>query len=225
MAGGRRFFVGDLHGCRAELEALLDTFGFRPGRDSLFSVGDVVGRGPDVPGTLKALKDRGAGVVRGNHELSLLQAARHDPGGSKGKGYLDALGDSADAWVAWVETWPFWLDLGDILLVHGGLEPGKGRLEDMDPKILTRIRTWDGQGEHLNRPGQDPPWYACIDMAGLGKTVVFGHWAERGLVDLPHCKGLDTGCVYGGKLTGWCPEEGRFYQVPAERAYAGFGRA
>lgn len=225
MAGGvRRLFVGDLHGCRAELEALLALFGFREG-DRLFSVGDVVGKGPNVHGTLKLLKDLGAGVVKGNHELTLLKAARHPAGGSKGPGYLDALGDRAEDWVAWMETWPHWLDLGDILLVHGGLEPGKLRLEDMDPRILTRIRTWDGRGEHLNRPGQDPPWYESSELADPGKTVVFGHWAERGLIDLPRFKGLDTGCVYGGRLTGWCPEADRFYQVPAERAYAAFGRA
>jgi bis(5'-nucleosyl)-tetraphosphatase (symmetrical) len=39
-------------------------------------------------------------------------------------------------------------------------------------------------------------------------------------VDLPRFKGLDTGCVYGGKLTGWCPEEDRFIQVDALKAYA-----
>lgn len=225
MSGERRLFVGDLHGCRAELEALLTRFGFREGKDRLFSVGDVVGKGPDVPGTLQVLKDRGAEVVKGNHEISLLKASHHDKGGSKGQGYLEALGDRAEDWVAWVESWPYWLDQGDILLVHGGLEPGKSRIEEMDPRILTRIRTWDGAGAHLNRPGQDPPWYDCIDIAGIGKTVVFGHWAERGLVDLPRLKGLDTGCVYGGKLTGWCPEEDRFLQVPAVRAYAAFGRA
>jgi len=34
--------------------------------------------------------------------------------------------------------------------------------------------------------------------------VIFGHWAHRGLGDLPHCKGLDTGCVCRGRLTGLC---------------------
>jgi bis(5'-nucleosyl)-tetraphosphatase (symmetrical) len=54
--------------------------------------------------------------------------------------------------------------------------------------------------------------------------VAFGHWAKRGLIDLPRFKGLDTGCVYGRKLTGWCPEENRFYQVPARRAYAAINK-
>ena len=86
----------------------------------------------------------------------------------------------------------------------------------MKPRILMEIRTWDGKGTHLNR-AEDPPWFECVKP---DKTIVFGHWAKRGLVDLPRFKGLDTGCVYGGKLTGWCPEEDRFLQVDAKRAYA-----
>jgi len=42
----------------------------------------------------------------------------------------------------------------------------------------------------------------------------------NGLVDFPHAKGLDTGCVYGKVLTGYCPEENRFYQVTAKREYS-----
>jgi hypothetical protein len=86
----------------------------------------------------------------------------------------------------------------------------------MSPRILTQIRTWDGEGKNLNRAG-DPAWFECVTP---DRIVVFGHWAQRGLIDLPGFKGLDTGCVYGGKLTGWCPEEDRFLQVEAARQYA-----
>lgn len=216
----RRLFIGDLHGCREELDALLKAFAFRTGMDRLYSVGDVVGKGPDVLGALRRLRELGAGVVAGNHELTLLKAATAPSGQAvKGRDYLDALGPEKDEWVAWIQTLPYWLDLGDILLVHAGLEPGKRDPASMDPRILTRIRTWDGTGEELNNPKAHPPWFEGQDF---GKTVVFGHWAERGLVDLPRFKGLDTGCVYGGSLTGWCPEESRFHQVPAARAYSGF---
>lgn len=216
MAGtGRRLFVGDLHGCRQELDDLLAAFAFAPGRDRLYSVGDVVGKGPDVRGTLRRLKDLGAEAVAGNHEMALLKAARKDSASSKGRDYLQSLGDEAPAWTTWIAAWPLYLDLGDILLVHAGLEPGKSDPADMDPRVLTRIRTWDGEGKDLNRAG-DPPWF---EVSQPGKTVVFGHWAMRGLVDLPRFKGLDTGCVYGGKLTGWSPEEGRFFQAPARKVY------
>lgn len=216
---GRRFFVGDLHGCREELDALLSAFGFRPGRDVLFSVGDVVGKGPDIPGTLRRLRDLGAKVVAGNHDLSLVKAARHPDRPGPSRDYLESLGPDLDAWAAWIATWPLYLDLGDILLVHAGLEPGKSDPAAMSPRVLTQIRTWDGVGHDLNRPG-DPPWFECV---APDRIVVFGHWAKRGLVDLPRFKGLDTGCVYGRELTGWCPEEDRFYRVPAARAYVQLG--
>lgn len=218
QAPPRRLFVGDLHGCRAELDTLLARFAFRPGIDRLFSVGDVIGKGPDVPGTLARLRELGAGIVLGNHDVALLEAARHAAGAqrSKGRDYLASLGDRKDEWLGWIASWPYWIDLGDILLVHAGLPPGDPDPRAADPRILTTIRTWDGKGENLNRPG-DPPWFACVDP---DRIVVFGHWAARGLVDLPRFKGLDTGCVYGGKLTGWCPEEDRFVQADALKAYA-----
>lgn len=214
----RRLFVGDLHGCLAELDALLFRFAFRPGIDHLFSVGDVVGKGPDVPGSLRRLHDLRARVVLGNHDAALLEAARNESSGitPKYSDYLDSLGKEREEWIAWIGSWPFHLDLGDILLVHAGLQPGIEDPADMEPRILTLIRTWDGKGEDLNRAG-DPAWFDCVR---LGRTVVFGHWAKRGLIDRPGFKGLDTGCVYGGRLTGWCPEEDRFLQVDAERCYA-----
>ena len=134
----------------------------------------------------------------------------------KHQDYLASLGAERAEWLAWIESWPLFLDLGDVLLVHAGLQPGIADPAAMPARILTQIRTWDGKGEDLNR-ATDPAWYECMRWRS---TVVFGHWAQRGLIDLPGFKGLDTGCVYGGKLTGWCPEENRFTQVDAERAYA-----
>ena len=68
----------------------------------------------------------------------------------------------------------------------------------------------------LDNP-HDPPWFECIEWP---VPVIFGHWAMRGGVDLPRVKGLDTGCVYGRELTGWCLEEQRHYRVRAREAYA-----
>jgi diadenosine tetraphosphatase ApaH/serine/threonine PP2A family protein phosphatase len=218
MEQGRRLFVGDLHGCREELDGLLEAFAFRAGTDRLYPVGDVVGKGPDVEGTLRRLSELGAQPVLGNHDSYLLKAARTPEAErkEKQKEYLELLGPRQQAWIEYISSWPAFREFRDIILVHAGLEPGKTNPAEMNPRILMEIRTWDGKGENLNRP-EDPPWFACVRT---DKIVVFGHWAKRGLVNLPRFKGLDTGCVYGGKLTGWCPEETRFYQVKAKRAYA-----
>jgi len=69
---GRDFAVGDLHGCRQMLDALLAKVRFDPAIDRLFSVGDLVDRGPDSIGCLALLKEPWFHAVRGNHETMLL---------------------------------------------------------------------------------------------------------------------------------------------------------
>jgi hypothetical protein len=215
----RRLFVGDLHGCCQELELLLKDFAFVAGEDALFSVGDIMGRGPDALGCLQVLHELKAKVVRGNHEAFLLRG--HSlPEASRDSGhraYLASLGDSqAQAkWLDCIAQWPLWIETSDLFLVHAGFQPGLDHPSLMRPDLLYTIRTWDGVGKNLKRDG-DPAWY---DGQTWPKPIVFGHWAQRGLIDRDNFKGLDTGCVYGRKLTGWCPEEKRFLQIPAKRIY------
>jgi len=214
----RRLFIGDLHGCLGELESLLRRFDYRSGVDQICSVGDIVGRGPDIVGCLELLKREKALLVAGNHEAFLLEAAetplaKRTP---RQNAYVESLGETADEWVKWIGQWPLYLEFVDVFLVHAGLEPGIEHPKNMRPHVLQRIRTWDGIGQKLHVE-EDPPWFVCQTWP---KTVVFGHWAQLGLIDLPGFKGLDTGCVYGRQLTGWCPEENRFIHVPAGRAWA-----
>jgi hypothetical protein len=215
----RRLIVGDIHGCADELAELLFRFKFMPGHDRLFTVGDVVGKGPKAREALELLKQFGAQSVIGNHEQHLLDAAAL-PASKRTERhafYLASLGSDRDLWLSHIAAWPLYIEEPDLVIIHAGLQPGVARLSDMDRKVVTRIRTWDGSGANLDRQGIDPPWFECVKPE---KTVVFGHWAQRGLVDLPRFKGLDTGCVYGRELTAWCPEEKRFHHIAARRAYA-----
>src|SRR5580693_7233947 len=68
---GRTVIVGDVHGCRRELEQILERVAFGAG-DRLISVGDLVARGPDSLGVLDIVRRTGAIVVRGNHEQKLI---------------------------------------------------------------------------------------------------------------------------------------------------------
>ncbi|PSN73836.1 ser/Thr protein phosphatase-like protein family [Corynespora cassiicola Philippines] len=68
----RLVIVGDVHGCKKELEALLHKVQFREGNDHLVLTGDFISKGPDSPGVVSYAKKLGASCVRGNHEDRIL---------------------------------------------------------------------------------------------------------------------------------------------------------
>src|SRR3546814_10866998 len=72
---GSDFIVGDLHGCLDLLQVELDRVGFDRAKDRLFSVGDLIDRGPDSMGCLRLLREPWFFAARGNHEDMLLDYA------------------------------------------------------------------------------------------------------------------------------------------------------
>lgn len=185
--------------------------------DEIVLVGDLLNKGPDSRGVLDWLRANGAKAILGNHEWKFLSYldAPEEQRTSKARSLLAAFEDELRTYGDWIASWPLWMEWPDLLAVHAGLQPGVPRLEEMPRKILMTIRTWDGEGKDLDHLG-DPAWY---EVAKWPVPVVFGHWAAGGLVDRPGCKGLDTGCVYGGRLTAWSPDERRFWHVKAHREW------
>ncbi|TAN30327.1 MAG: hypothetical protein EPN31_04435 [Castellaniella sp.] len=74
-AAGRDFIMGDLHGCLDLLRVEMERIEFDPAVDRLFSVGDLIDRGPDSMGCLRLLREPWFHAVRGNHEDMLLDYA------------------------------------------------------------------------------------------------------------------------------------------------------
>jgi len=234
----RRIFVGDVQGCRTELERLLEAVRFDPAGDELQPVGDLVNRGPDSAGVLRLCRSLGAGGVLGNHDLHLLRTAA----GMREPGRRDTIqdvlaADDRDELLAWLRERPFARAWPDVWLVHAALHPRwddpVAALAGEDPlapgpaaDFAVRTRLCDADGATPTDDAAAPdarfrPWFEHYrpERHG-GRTVVFGHWSVRGLVRLPALRGLDTGCVWGRELTAWVAEEDRLVQVPAERAYA-----
>jgi hypothetical protein len=189
----RTIIVGDVHGCREELEALLERVAFGSG-DRLIFVGDLVVRGPDSLGVLDVARRTGAIVVRGNHEQKLLDL-RGAPEAKAlvGRMHRDlALRLRPSDWTL-LATSPVFVDLPEhgLRVVHAGLMPGVP-LAQQSPQTLMRIRTVRVTKTERRLWGAvwtGPP------------QVVFGHNAAPGLQLHPWATGLDTGCVYGGRLT------------------------
>lgn len=214
----RSIFIGDIHGCYDEMMKMLDVVHYTPGDDSIYFTGDLINKGPDSIKVVQELLANPFQYVMGNHEAWLLNFVKipENEWTEKQKRSAEILGDPF--WLASiVKNWPLWIDTPQALLVHAGIEPGKAKIEDMDPNVLLSVRTWDGKGEDLNNP-EDPAWFECVTWP---KTVIFGHWAAKGLVDnVPGFIGLDSGCVYGKYLSAYCLEERKFYSVPAARPYS-----
>lgn len=244
---GRRIFIGDIQGCREEFERLLEVLNFDPASDQLEPCGDFVNRGPDSLGVLRLCRSlttneaRGSelvGGVLGNHDVHLLRVARGLRKTKKGD-TLDELlrADDREELLAWLAARPFVRAWSDALLVHAGLNPrwrdperklaGLDALrEDADLAFAISARYCTPQGE---RPAADWPepqapfraWYEFWPPnPAERRTVVFGHWARAGLIVRKQVRGLDTGCVWGGRLTAWIAEDDRFVHVEAARAYA-----
>jgi hypothetical protein len=223
---GRTVVVGDVHGCAGELEELLEQVRFDDRKDRLVFVGDLVARGPDSIGTLDLARKLGGRIVRGNHEEKLL-AWRH-----RGK----ALGPdhervaeklSAEHWKM-LEHTPLWLELPEhgVLVVHAGVVPGTP-VDETPPEALLKIRTVDGRGRWSDDPEEGPVWGARYTGP---PHVVFGHNARADVQLHPWATGLDTACVYGGRLTAVVLDEnepmprgvaarGLLRSVPAMRKY------
>jgi len=202
----RTLFIGDVHGCVEELAELFEKFSPNAD-DKIYQVGDLINKGPDSPATLKFILKHNIKCVMGNHEAKLLQILSKPKAELTPKELKFLENVQKPEWIASVVSeFPFWIDTGREILLHAGLEPEKKTLEEMSLKSILTIRLWN-----------ERPWYE--QTAFNGRTIIFGHWAMNGLIDFPHAKGLDTGCVYGKLLTGYCPEENRFYQVTAKTAY------
>ncbi|MGL1901473.1 MAG: metallophosphoesterase [Fibrobacterales bacterium] len=212
----RRYFIGDIHGCADELAELIEVLDYTPGTDHLYSVGDVVNKGPDSLGVLNLIKHHDIKCVLGNHDNLFLETYKipECDRTKKQRLFMKQFGDHAEECYHQIREWPLLRDLGDIIVVHAGLEPGRTDISETPKEILTTIRTWDGTGANLNNP-HDPRWY---DAATWDKVIIFGHWAKNGLVHSEHFIGLDTGCVYGGSLTAYCPEEALFFTVASKQS-------
>jgi len=210
---GRTLVVGDVHGCREELELLLRLAAPGPG-DRLVLAGDLTAKGPDSQGVVQLARERGALAVLGNHDAHVLDIL----GGRSSKAHHAQVARSLTAPdVAYLQALPLWLELEGLeaLVVHAGLLPGVA-LARQPRHLLLNLRSFDEQGEPSTRVEGGVPWASRWPGP---RRVLFGHDALRGLQRHPHALGLDTGCVYGGALSAvWLPED-RLVQVRARKVW------
>ncbi len=233
--------IGDVHGCRAELETLLDKLGYvtvfdakgRPvdaahpeGRRAVF-VGDLIDRGPDSPGVLRLVmgmvSNGNALCVSGNHEAKLVRAlGRKDVKATHGlQETLDQLSREEESFVGAVRDFcdglvaHYVLDDGKLVVAHAGLK------EKYHGRASGRVRAFalygdtSGETDEFGLPVRYP-W--AVDYRGAA-TVLYGHTPVPEAEWINNTMCLDTGCVFGGHLTALRYPEREVVSVPADETY------
>ena len=207
--------VGDIHGCAEEFAALLRMVG--PTR--VVCVGDLFTKGPDPVGVWSLLREHRAESVLGNHDDRLLEGvAGRRPDDAGAHHCAAAMDASAPGWCEWTSSLPLFLDVDPFVVVHASLHTSGDRAQTTREMALY-WRRWP------NDRADAPHWHEVY----AGPTrVIYGHDARRGLVrvereGVPWTLGLDSGCVYGGALSGYIVEEDRIVQQHARRVYKPVG--
>jgi len=238
--------IGDVHGCRAELTELLTALGYavtrdgegRPagarhpaGRQAVF-VGDLVDRGPDTPGVLRLVMAMVAAgdalCVPGNHESKLLRALRARSGRHSNvqvsHGLAESLAqlESADpAFRSEVETFldglisHYVLDGGRLVVAHAGL------IEQYHGRASKRVRAFCLYGQTTGETDEYglPVRYPWAQEYRGRAMVLYGHTPVPAPEWVNNTLCLDTGCVFGGRLTALRYPEREIVSVPAARVY------
>ncbi|MET9151270.1 polynucleotide kinase-phosphatase [Streptomyces griseoflavus] len=223
--------IGDVHGCSAELEALLAKLGYADGvhpegRTAVF-VGDLVDRGPDSPAVLRRVmtmvKTGNALCVPGNHENKFGRylkgrGVQHTHGLAETIAQMD---EESDAFRAEVRQFidglvsHYVLDGGRLVVCHAGLpEKYHGRTSG---RVRSHALYGDTTGEtdEFGLPVRYP-W--AEDYRGRA-AVVYGHTPVPEATWLNNTICLDTGAVFGGRLTALRWPERELVDVPAGRVW------
>jgi len=233
--------IGDVHGCLAELDALLDRLGYAPpdeagarrhpaGRLPVF-VGDFADRGPDSAGVFRrvlAMHDAAALLaVPGNHCLKLLRWLEGKPvdlahGLGSTVEQLAAAGPELQARVrAFLVSLPRVLVLagGRLVVFHAALALHRVGRADQATLAQTAWGIVRGTDEY-GLPVRDTRWTATWKTGPDEPFAVYGHSPVRAPLRLANTLDLDGGCCFGGYLAAYRWPEDELVCVPALRAYA-----
>ncbi len=212
----RTVVIGDIHGCHAELCALLDAVGPSPG-DSIIALGDIVDRGPDSERVLEFFRDTPhAHSLLGNHERSHIRSAASliRPVLSQ-RIVRQQLGLRYAWWIEFMREFPVYIELPEAVLVHGFLAPGIPLEQQLESVLVGSL-----SGERRITSSVPSPWYEHLDAA---KPLVFGHhdYLRNGqpVIREGRAYGIDTGAAHGGRLTALVLPDFRIVSVPAAEDY------
>ena len=239
--------IGDIHGCRAELETLLSRLGYEAqtrrhpdGRKAVF-LGDLVDRGPDTPGVLRlvmSMVEAGSALcVPGNHDIKLMRKLRGRDvqiahGLAESLAQLESEpSEFKDEIIGFIDglVSHYVLDGGKLVVAHAGMKAA------MQGRGSAKVRDFALFGETTGETDEFglPVRYDWASEYRGNATVVYGHTPVPEPEWLNGTINIDTGCVFGGKLTAlryperelvsvsadgvWCQPAKPFLEEPSEK--------
>ena len=227
--------IGDVHGCLSELRTLLEKLGCTvsnltatpPAGRTLVFTGDLIDRGPSsVDALALAMNTAAAGhalIVPGNHDAKLMRALKgakveRKHGLAETMADLEARPEPYRETIAkFLESLPshYVLDGGKLVIAHAGMK------EELQNRTSREVREFNLYGETTGENDEDGlpvrlDW--SRDYRGSA-AVVYGHTPVRRAEWTNHTICIDTGCVFGGKLTALRWPERELVSVPAGKTY------
>jgi serine/threonine protein phosphatase 1 len=211
MDNKRTFIIGDIHGCLDILKGLMDKIDWDPDKDGLIFLGDYIDRGRDSKGVIDyilGLKRMSQNIqcLMGNHEELFLNYINGDDEGSflyNGgvstlTSYYEAGSREIDpSHIDFLKSLLLMIELDEYYVVHAGFKPGVS-VTDQSVKDTLWIR--------------EPFIFSDYDF---GKRIIFGHTPFSSPLIMENKIGLDTGAVFGNKLTCLEIPALKFYSVEA----------
>jgi protein phosphatase len=229
--------IGDVHGCADELFELLGQLGYQVDREQstarhpdgrrAFFLGDLVDRGPATPAVLTLVMNMVAEdqalCIPGNHEAKLLRALQGrnvTPSHGLAESLRQLAAEPAEFSIKVADFIDglishFVLDGGNLVVAHAGVPT------DMQGRASGAVRSFclygdtTGETDEFGLPVRYP-W--AEDYRGHA-AVVYGHTPVPEAIWLNRTICIDTGCVFGGRLTALRYPERELVSVPARQVY------
>ena len=214
----KRIIIGDVHGYYDGLIALLEVIA--PGRDDMvYFLGDLIDRGPQSSQVVEFVRNSHYRCILGNHEYMMIQALSdtkvqhqawqswYQSGGIKTVKSYQETGTMPYDDLEWMESLPLYLDLGDIWLVHAGINP-KLPIQRQTYHECCWIR-------HEFHSTEKPYFYDKLIIVGHTITFTFDDVEPGELVCGKGWLDIDTGAYHflSGWLTGLDIDNKMIYQV------------
>lgn len=217
---GHDYVVGDIHGCFLLLNDLLGQIDFDPKVDRLFSVGDLVDRGPESKECLDWLKEPWFYAVRGNHEQLAIEWYEGGPNPyydlNGGQWFIALDQEQQEDYVRAFRKLPLAIEIpfddGRAGLVHAEVPSDDWALfkQLLDERDLIdhfeHYAMWGRDIIRKHRLGIEQKGVANIDVVYVGHSVV------PEVTEVGNIRYVDTGAVFGKKLTVMNMHTGQVYE-------------